>query len=260
MWALPGPPPTATVKPPNPRAVNESSDCTQWFQADEGDTCEAFLGSFGLKFDQFFAMNPSIKSDCTGMAQGTYYCISTPTIPDGDDYPITTSAPSTPTTSRPSMATTPSPVQSGMVGGCDRFYDVQPGDGCWAIANQYGIALDDFYAWNPAVGTDCHDLEAGVYVCVGTTAAGAPKPTTATTASPTKTTGGGGVVTPTPTQSGMVRGCGKFYRVQAGDGCWAIANEYGITTDDLYRWNPGLDGCNSLWPDYYVCVMLSDSD
>lgn len=143
MLVLPGRPPTATVKTPSPRAANESSDCTHWFPAEEGDTCKAFLGSFGLKFDQFFAMNPSIKSDCTGLAQGTYYCIATPKIPDGDDYTTTTSAPSTPTTSRPSMATTPSPVQSSMVGGCDRFYDVQPGDGCWAIANQYGIALDD---------------------------------------------------------------------------------------------------------------------
>jgi len=29
----------------------------------------------------------------------------------------------------------------------------------------------DFYAWNPAVQTDCSGLEASVYVCIGTTGA-----------------------------------------------------------------------------------------
>lgn len=54
-----------------------------------------------------------------------------------------------------------------MVDGCTNFYLVQDGDGCWAFANEKGIALEDFYKWNPAVGTDCSGLLAGVHVCVG---------------------------------------------------------------------------------------------
>lgn len=45
---------------------------------------------------------------------------------------------------------------------------VESGDGCWAISNDVGISLDDFYAWNPAVNTDCSLLLTGFYVCIGT--------------------------------------------------------------------------------------------
>ena len=56
---------------------------------------------------------------------------------------------------------TPTLMQSGMVSDCDKFYYVEPDDGC------YNIALSDFYAWNPAVKDDCSGLEAEYYVCVG---------------------------------------------------------------------------------------------
>ena len=35
------------------------------------------------------------------------------------------------------------------------------------IATAEGIALSDFYAWNPAVKDDCSGLEAEYYICVG---------------------------------------------------------------------------------------------
>jgi hypothetical protein len=54
-----------------------------------------------------------------------------------------------------------------MIDTCKVFYYVVADDGCWAIANSYGILLDDFYAWNPAVKTDCSGLWPDYYVCVG---------------------------------------------------------------------------------------------
>jgi hypothetical protein len=55
----------------------------------------------------------------------------------------------------------------------------------------------------------------------------------------------------------MVPGCTKFYRVQDGDGCWAITDAQGIELDELYTWNPAIGpDCASLWPGYYVCVEL----
>lgn len=54
-----------------------------------------------------------------------------------------------------------------MTAGCTKFYKVISGDGCWAIANANSIALTDFYAWNPAVGSDCQTLQPDYYVCVG---------------------------------------------------------------------------------------------
>jgi hypothetical protein len=50
----------------------------------------------------------------------------------------------------------------------NKYHKVVPGDNCWAIANQYGISLDQFYLWNPAVKpTSCQSLLPDYYVCVG---------------------------------------------------------------------------------------------
>lgn len=57
---------------------------------------------------------------------------------------------------------------------CDEFYDVQSGDGCYAIAASYSIALTDFYDWNPAVSS-CSDLWPSYYVCVGKSAVAAKR-------------------------------------------------------------------------------------
>jgi hypothetical protein len=54
-----------------------------------------------------------------------------------------------------------------MVSGCERFYVVQPGDGCFTIATDASIALNDFYTWNPAVKNDCSALMSGFFVCIG---------------------------------------------------------------------------------------------
>lgn len=54
-----------------------------------------------------------------------------------------------------------------MTKNCNRFYQVQSEDGCYDIASRYGISLDDFYEYNPAVGDDCSKLYPDDYVCVG---------------------------------------------------------------------------------------------
>lgn len=62
---------------------------------------------------------------------------------------------------------TPTPIQSGMITNCKKLHRVVKGDGCWAIANTYKIELNDFYKWNPAVGSTCAQLRPDNYVCVG---------------------------------------------------------------------------------------------
>jgi hypothetical protein len=45
--------------------------------------------------------------------------------------------------------------------------------------------------------------------------------------------------------------------VGADDGCSVIANQYGISLDDFYKWNPGVGPrCESLWQGYAVCVGI----
>ncbi|GJD02511.1 lysM domain-containing protein [Colletotrichum higginsianum] len=228
------------------------ANCTTWYSAESGESCAVVLGRIGLTVDQFFTFNPSVKSDCSGMVIGTHYCISTEadgSPPGATDYqppPSTTTVPSSPT-----GIATPTPVQPGMISNCNKFYKVVSGDGCWAIADDNKIPLEDFYSWNPAIKTDCSGLQADVYVCVGVSVTQLPPMTTTTTA------GDASPATPTPTQQGMVNGCGDFYKVQPGDGCWAIADANGVPLESFYSWNPAVKtDCTGLQADVFVCVGL----
>lgn len=160
-------------------------------------------GNFTLS--QFYQWNPAVKTDCSGLQAGYFVCIGV-------------AGSTTTTTSNPH-----SPQQTGIAANCNKYYFVEIGDGCAAIASTYGITLADFYSWNPAVGTSCQSLQAGYYVCVGvsgsTTSTTTTKPTTTTKAPITTTTASG----PSPTQFGA--------------------------------WNPYVGtSCASLWLGYYVCV------
>jgi hypothetical protein len=54
-----------------------------------------------------------------------------------------------------------------MIGNCSKFHLVAESDTCSSIATAAGIALSDFYAWNPAVGSSCATMLAKNNVCVG---------------------------------------------------------------------------------------------
>ncbi|KAK9422563.1 putative LysM domain-containing protein [Seiridium unicorne] len=61
--------------------------------------------------------------------------------------------------------------------------------------------------------------------------------------------------TPTPFQPGMISGCQNFYKVQSGDTCQAIADEFHIDLTYFYGWNPDVgSSCQALFLGYYVCV------
>lgn len=242
-----------TVAPPSPRAAGEIENCTAWFSPQDYHSCQDVLLTTWLEFDEFHFMNPSLKSDCTGLTVGTFYCVSI----DKDGKPPTSlpiptaTATTTSTTATGTGITTPTPTQNGMAETCDEFYLVEKGDVCADIAKEHGIDRADFDAWNPAVKNDCTGLIAEYYVCVGVYA---PPPTTTGGSPPTSTTGRPGS-TPTPTQEGMVKGCNDFYMVKAGDGCYDIADAGGILLDNFYKWNPAVkDDCSRLLSGFYVCV------
>ena len=202
---------TATTAPA-PRALGEVTDCAAWYQATTDYTCDDILGDTGMTIAEFFAMNPTVKSDCTGLNVGTYYCYESPSVNNNGDGtstgPIatvsaTTTGSGTPTSTSAGVTgtngvVTQTPTQTGMVGNCNKFYFVTTADtGCYDLAAAEGISLDNFYSWNPAVGTDCSHFITGVYVCVGT---GSSSPSTTTSKPVTTTSAGNRVLTPTPTQ------------------------------------------------------------
>ncbi|KAL3721466.1 hypothetical protein ACJRO7_033894 [Eucalyptus globulus] len=55
-------------------------------------------------------------------------------------------------------------VESGKLFLCLQDVQVNKGDICYAIAQQYGLTLDTFYSYNPNV--NCDDLSIGQYLCV----------------------------------------------------------------------------------------------
>ncbi|KAG9258058.1 uncharacterized protein F5Z01DRAFT_316007 [Emericellopsis atlantica] len=54
-----------------------------------------------------------------------------------------------------------------MTESCRQFYMQQEGEFCYDMAVKNGVSLDDFYAWNPAVGDGCANMWPGYYYCVG---------------------------------------------------------------------------------------------
>ncbi|KAH3465252.1 hypothetical protein KXV78_008818, partial [Aspergillus fumigatus] len=117
------------------------------------DYCEGIVTAYGnFTLSQFYQWNPAVKTDCSGLQAGYFVCIGV-------------AGSTTTTTSNPH-----SPQQTGIAANCNKYYFVEIGDCCAAIASTYGITLADFYSWNPAVGTSCQSLQAGYYVCVGVSA------------------------------------------------------------------------------------------
>lgn len=155
---------------------------------------------------------------------------------------------------------TPTPIQPGMVENCDVFYFVKLKDYCTAIAKDNSIGLSQFYAWNPNIETGCVGLWPEVYVCVSIVGH-SPATTTAPPISTLKPTQTNGIETPTPTQDGMFNNCDAFHLVQDSDGCTNIAQRYGISLSQFYKWNPAVgSSCSALWLETYVCVSIVGVD
>jgi hypothetical protein len=144
-------------------------DCTSFHLVVDGDTCAAIADDAGVSVDEIGLWNPSVGDDCSGLWLGYYVCVGVGTSSSSSTSSTTTTSTtlSTTTTSTGNGVSTPTPYQSGMVDDCDEFHLVVDGDGCAAIADDAGITLDEFYEWNPTVGSDCAGLWLGYYVCVG---------------------------------------------------------------------------------------------
>lgn len=194
--------------------------------------------------------NPSVRSDCSNVQPGTYYCVAIPDTPTTRIEPLPTALP----------GGSSLPTQTGIAEGCTRYWIVSRTDTCDSITSAAGIAASDFHTWNPAVGADCSGLLPDYYVCVSmapqeppptstvtlggtTTATTTPgsstttssstttPPTTPTTTS-TTTSPPDTITTPTPYMPGMVSGCVRFYfrGPEAADlYCYDLAAAAGIS-------------------------------
>ncbi|ETS75314.1 hypothetical protein PFICI_12258 [Pestalotiopsis fici W106-1] len=149
-------PTTTGPAKPSPTQDGLIGTCTKFYFAASGDTCikivEAQRSVFTLA--DFVSWNPAVKSDCSGLWANTYYCIGVPGTPTAG----TSTRPATTTTTTVTKSTParPSPTQDGIAANCQRYHLASSGDTCQKLVNQYGtFTLDQFYAWNPAVGKSC---------------------------------------------------------------------------------------------------------
>ncbi|KAL4879468.1 hypothetical protein BJY04DRAFT_220064 [Aspergillus karnatakaensis] len=230
--------PTTTSTPPDPTAPPNGietplpiqpgmvDDCDAFHFVRQGETCSTITASYSITLAQFTRWNPTVGTSCGGIWANAYVCVS---IVGHAPNPTTTTAPPPTTT-----GTGPSPTQPGIVGTCTAFYKAQAGDTCQTIAQQkypYINLLSLFQRWNPAVGSNCNGLLTGYYYCVATE-----------------------LHQPMP---GIISTCRRYYQVKAGDSCWSIQQQYGITAAQFSRWNPLVgSSCTSLWERYFVCIAV----
>jgi LysM repeat protein len=126
------------------------------------------------------------------------------------------------------------------------------------MATKYGITLDELYKLNPALNGDCSGLWAGYAYCVGVPALTTSNPaitTTENTSTTTSPTACATVTPPGPTQANIPCTCNRYLMQADGVYCYDMAAKEGITLDQLYEWNPSLNGdCSGLWSGYAYCV------
>lgn len=153
----------------------------------------------------------------------------------------------------------PSPTQSGISSLCTEYVMAEAGDGCSSLSQLWAIPQEDFYLWNPVLGSKgekCNtQLFSGYYYCIDIL-----RTSTTTSATPTSNK----ATAPGPTQPGIIGTCNKFAQVTNGQGCEDFAKAVGITPAQLYGWNSvlGVNGANcntQLWNKEYYCVGVSSS-
>lgn len=160
---------TASPTPPAATQAGEPADCNQWYVAKAGDSCTTPATAYGITVAQFLAWNPAVSADCsTGFWVDEAYCVGT-----ASGVPVVTSTTSSVTRSAASSTsaaspTPPAPTQAGEPSNCNAWFVPVSGDSCATAADSHNISLSQFYAWNPAVSSDCvNGFWVGEAYCVG---------------------------------------------------------------------------------------------
>ncbi len=125
----------------------------------------------------------------------------------------------------PSAPVATGPIKTEVIGGRTRVtYGVQAGDSLWAIANRFNVTVEELRSWNSLprrkrglqVGTLIHvwpgkasavEERAGTVVAAREQPRAAPSPRTA------------------------------VHTLAAGETLWSVAQRYGVTVEDIKRWN-----------------------
>ncbi|KAI8631442.1 hypothetical protein F5Y19DRAFT_473115 [Xylariaceae sp. FL1651] len=232
--------PASSTTPPGPTQTGIVANCNKYAFAIAGDGCDVFASRNLISDAQLYAWNavlgPNGAKCNTELEAGEYYCVGI--APAGDSGSSTR-----PPSSGTSSVTAPGPTQTGIVSNCNLFAQPTGGTGCYDFATAHGITPALLYSWNPVLGANGENCGtaffAGDYYCVG-------------------------IAPPGPVQTGIAAACDQFAQPAAGTGCFDFAAAHGITTGQLYAWNPVLGangencGTEFFGADYY-CVGVKTS-
>ncbi|KAL4942053.1 hypothetical protein BDV06DRAFT_222554 [Aspergillus oleicola] len=128
---------TTTLSSMGPTQTDTVPSCKEFYTVDDGDGCDTIEDQFGIIFAQFYAWNPSIRSNCSNLWLGYTYCVDGPT----------STATTTVLTTGPGA-----PTQTGIAADCTKYHTVEAGDSCATIKSIYKVTFAQLYKWNPAIG------------------------------------------------------------------------------------------------------------
>ena len=234
---------TNGIATPLPTQAGIVGNCNKFVLVNTGDTCDSIAFWNGVAGGQYVKQWNGQGEACTGLQAGTYACI-------GVTSPVSVTPAPTAVVGANGIAT-PIPTQAGMVGNCNKFVKINPGDTCNIVAFYNGpVSTEEFVVWNGGVGgMACTGLQAGTYACIGVTS-----PVSVTPA-PTAVVGANGVATPIPTQPGMVGNCNKFVKFNPGDTCDSIAFWNGVAGGQYVKqWNGQSEACTGLQAGTFGCI------
>ncbi|WP_338864270.1 LysM peptidoglycan-binding domain-containing protein [Myxococcus stipitatus] len=121
------------------------------------------------------------------------------------------------------------PVKTEIVNGRTRItYGVQSGDSLWIIATKFNVGVDDLKKWNNLRRRN-PTLQIGSLVYVWPNG---PAQAQAQVAPPT-----GSVVVAKQVASNAGKPGGKVHALAEGETLWSVAQRYGVTVEDIMRWN-----------------------
>ena len=204
-----------------------------------GNLCQTIASGWSVSTDQLTNWNPSLNaSDPSCHFDPNYrYCVQA--VPRSETPAPSPGAPSS------------YPIRDGSWTNCTTYELLTFGETCQMVLDGYSITIDQFYTWNPAIGSNCQNLWTGYQYCVRTNSSSAVQ-TQSSPAGPSPSA---------PTQSGQPSNCNRWYMAQNGDTC-ASVEQAGALSDTLFKqFNPAVKSdCSGLWATYAYCIGTTNQN
>ncbi|MDY7228574.1 LysM peptidoglycan-binding domain-containing protein [Hyalangium rubrum] len=125
------------------------------------------------------------------------------------------------------------PIKTEVIGGRTRvIYGVQEGDSLWAIAQRFNVTVEDLRSWN-SLPRRKRGLKVGTVIQVWPGAAPAVVERSGTVVAAREQPAPALAPAPAPAKAGRA----AVHTLAAGETLWSVAQRYGVSVEDIKRWN-----------------------